>query len=77
MRNLEQQTPRHAEQRLLDEPTVRMLDTVTPRATRWLWPGRVALGQVTLVAGEPGACTTRLLICRKRWKSRKKVRNLR
>lgn len=59
MRNLEQQTPRAAEQRLRDEPTVRRL---TPRATRWLWPGRVALGQVTLVAGEPGAGTSLFLM---------------
>jgi hypothetical protein len=52
MRNLEQQTTRPAEPRLRDEPTARRLDTITPRATRWLWPGRVAQGQVTLVAGE-------------------------
>jgi len=62
MRNLEQQTPRTAGQRLRDEPTARRLDTVTPRATRWLWPGRVALGQVTLVAGEPGAGTSLFLM---------------
>jgi len=62
MRNLEQQTPRSAERRLRDEPAARRLDTVTPRAARWLWPGRVALGQVTLVAGEPGAGTSLLLM---------------
>jgi len=44
------------------EPVVRRLDAVTPRPTRWLWPGRVALGQVTLVAGEPGAGSSLLLM---------------
>jgi len=41
---------------------VRRLDTVAPRITRWLWPGRVALGRLTLVAGEPGAGTSLLLM---------------
>ena len=27
---------------------------VAPAAVRWLWPGRVPLGKVTLVAGDPG-----------------------
>jgi hypothetical protein len=51
-----QVSPAHA------EPVVRRLDAVTPRPTRWLWPGRVALGQVTLVAGEPGAGSSLLLM---------------
>jgi len=41
---------------------VRRLDTVAPRTTCWLWPGRVALGRLTLVAGEPGAGTSLLLM---------------
>lgn len=32
---------------------VRMSD-VTPQPVRWLWPGRVALGKVTLLSGDPG-----------------------
>ena len=31
----------------------RMSD-VAPRAIRWLWPGRVPLGKVTLLVGDPG-----------------------
>src|SRR5206468_1717626 len=30
------------------------LSDVTPQAVRWLWPGRIALGKLTLIAGEPG-----------------------
>ena len=32
---------------------VRMAD-VLPEAVRWLWPGRIALGKLTIVAGDPG-----------------------
>ena len=32
---------------------VRMCD-VKPEAVSWLWPGRIALGKLTLVAGDPG-----------------------
>lgn len=30
------------------------LEHVTPEAVRWLWPGRFALGKLSLVAGYPG-----------------------
>ena len=30
------------------------LADVTPRAVRWLWPDRIPLGKLTLIAGEPG-----------------------
>jgi putative DNA primase/helicase len=30
------------------------LSDVTPEKTEWLWPGRVAVGKITLIAGEPG-----------------------
>jgi len=30
------------------------LGRVGPRAVRWLWPGRVPLGKVTLLVGDPG-----------------------
>ncbi|MCB9845306.1 MAG: AAA family ATPase [Phycisphaeraceae bacterium] len=32
---------------------VRLAD-VTPEPVSWLWPGRIALGKVTLIAGDPG-----------------------
>jgi hypothetical protein len=30
------------------------IDTVAPEPIRWLWPSRIALGKVTLIAGDPG-----------------------
>jgi len=33
---------------------VRCLADVEPTAIRWLWPGRIALGKLTLLAGNPG-----------------------
>ena len=30
------------------------MDTVQPEPIQWLWPSRIALGKVTLVAGDPG-----------------------
>ena len=33
--------------------TTRM-DTVQPEPIQWLWPSRIALGKVTLIAGDPG-----------------------
>jgi len=32
---------------------VRVAD-VAPEAVPWLWPGRIALGKLTLLAGDPG-----------------------
>ncbi|HUY35624.1 MAG TPA: AAA family ATPase, partial [Pirellulales bacterium] len=46
----------------LDPPEVRRLSDIAICPTLWLWPGRVALGQLTLVAGEPGAGTSLLLM---------------
>jgi hypothetical protein len=37
-----------------DELHLVTLDTVAPEKIDWLWKGRVALGHVTLVAGDPG-----------------------
>ncbi len=34
-----------------DLPT---FDTVEPKAVEWLWPGRIALGKLTLMVGDPG-----------------------
>ena len=36
------------------EVWVRDLSQVAPRAVGWLWPNRVPLGKVTLLAGDPG-----------------------
>lgn len=33
---------------------VRCLKDVQPEAIRWLWPDRIALGKLTLIAGDPG-----------------------
>lgn len=33
---------------------VRCLANVEPTAIRWLWPGRIALGKITMLAGHPG-----------------------
>ncbi|GMV27145.1 MAG: hypothetical protein AMXMBFR58_31760 [Phycisphaerae bacterium] len=33
---------------------VRCLADVEPTAIRWLWPGRIALGKITMLAGHPG-----------------------
>lgn len=32
---------------------VRRLSEVTPETVRWLWPGRIPLGKVTLIEGDP------------------------
>ncbi len=30
------------------------MDSVAPKSVDWLWPGRIALGKLTLLAGDPG-----------------------
>lgn len=35
-------------------PTLSETDTVQPEPLEWLWPGRVPLGKLTLIAGDPG-----------------------
>lgn len=35
-------------------PVLLRLADVQPTAIRWLWPGRIALGKLTLIAGDPG-----------------------
>ncbi|MBK9129160.1 MAG: AAA family ATPase [Phycisphaerales bacterium] len=35
-------------------PVLVTLADVAPEPIRWLWPGRIALGKLTLVAGDPG-----------------------
>lgn len=36
-------------------PLLTRFDRIDPRATRWLWPSRIAAGRLTLVVGRPGA----------------------
>lgn len=33
---------------------VRIASSVKPEAVRWLWPGKIAIGKLTLIAGDPG-----------------------
>jgi hypothetical protein len=40
---------------------IRMSD-VLPEAVRWLWPGRVAIGKLNLIAGDPGVSKSTLTI---------------
>ncbi|MCC7084839.1 MAG: AAA family ATPase [Pirellulales bacterium] len=35
-------------------PIIQSLADVTPEEVSWLWPGRIALGKVTMIAGDPG-----------------------
>lgn len=35
-------------------PVLVQLADVTPEPVRWLWPGRIALGKLTLLVGDPG-----------------------
>lgn len=37
-----------------DAPIGILLSEVEPREVRWLWPGRVPLGKLTIVDGDPG-----------------------
>lgn len=36
------------------EPITVRLSDVKPEPLRWLWPGRIALGKLTMIAGDPG-----------------------
>ncbi len=38
----------------LVDPIVVSLDEVSPAPVEWLWPGRIAIGKLTLLAGDPG-----------------------
>lgn len=35
-------------------PKLRRLSEVVPKSINWLWPGRIAIGKLTLIAGDPG-----------------------
>jgi putative DNA primase/helicase len=38
----------------LFDPVIVRLSEVEPQPVQWLWPGRIALGKLTLLAGDPG-----------------------
>ena len=35
-------------------PDVTSLESVVPRPVRWLWDGRIAIGKLSIIAGDPG-----------------------
>lgn len=37
-----------------ETPGLVRLETVTPEKVKWLWPGRIPLGKITLLDGDPG-----------------------
>jgi hypothetical protein len=41
---------------------VRRASDIRPKAVRWVWPGRIAVGKHTCVAGEPGTGKSQLAI---------------
>ena len=43
-------------------PTVVSLAEVVPEAVRWVWPGRVPLGKLTLLDGDPGVGKSAVLL---------------
>ena len=43
-------------------PMLVNLGTVVPKSIRWLWPGRVAIGKLTTIAGEPGLGKSQLAL---------------
>jgi len=40
----------------------RSFATITPKPVSWLWPGRIALGKYTIIAGEPGLGKSQLTL---------------
>jgi hypothetical protein len=56
-------TPAIAEDVKLDRALVTCnLSDVAPEKVEWLWPGRVAIGKLTMIAGEPGLGKSQLSI---------------
>jgi hypothetical protein len=45
---------RRGEDEAVAKPIVVRLADVKPEPLRWLWPGRIALGKLTMIAGDPG-----------------------
>jgi putative DNA primase/helicase len=38
----------------IDKLVIKRASEITPQPVMWLWPGRIAIGKQTLIAGEPG-----------------------
>lgn len=49
----EGKTPQRAQQRI-GSPAITRAQDVIPEPIDWLWPGRIAVGKLTLLAGDPG-----------------------
>lgn len=41
-------------QNALVQPVLTRLSDVAPQPVQWLWPGRIAIGKLTLICGDPG-----------------------
>lgn len=47
-------TPAPATNTAVSELVIKRASEITPQPVMWLWPGRIAIGKLTLIAGEPG-----------------------
>ncbi len=43
-----------AKQSIFSRPVLIRLNTVEPKPITWLWPGRIAIGKLTMLSGDPG-----------------------
>jgi hypothetical protein len=48
------ETRRAASERSQPGPMLRCFSDIVPKPLRWLWPGRIPLGKLTLLIGDPG-----------------------
>ena len=44
----------------LFKPIVTMLNTISPSKVEWLWPNRIAIGKLNVLAGDPGLAKSML-----------------
>lgn len=47
---------------MASEPVIQCLDDIQETRMQWLWPSRIPLGALTLIAGDPGASKSTLSI---------------
>ena len=45
---------RAASEQVQPGPVLRCFRDIEPEPLRWLWPGRIPLGKLTLLMGDPG-----------------------
>lgn len=43
-----------AKESIFSHPVMIRLNTVEPKPVTWLWPGRIAIGKLTMLSGDPG-----------------------